>query len=169
MEWYYILGMISYGIFIVQFVLSFVGADSDIDIDLDGDTDFSFNDLVSFKGLIHFLMGLSGWLMITQEVTVLNVILACIVGIGFMVILFYFYKLLFSKLQSIPTRKEGKELIGTPVTIYLTMDSISSEHCICTVCNGGITEEINCKAETPITIGDVRIINDYQNGIYYIS
>lgn len=90
MEWYYILGIISYGIFILQFCLSFIGGDTemdtDIDIDLDGEADFSFSDLISFKGLIHFLMGLSGWLMITQQVTPLNVVVACVIGFAFVLI-----------------------------------------------------------------------------------
>ena len=35
MEWYYVLGIISYGIFIVPFILSNLGF-GDTDIDLDG-------------------------------------------------------------------------------------------------------------------------------------
>ena len=71
MEWYYILGIISYGIFIVQFILSNLGfGDTDIDIDLDGDIDFDVSDLLSFKGLIHFLMGFSGWLSLKQRLKV---------------------------------------------------------------------------------------------------
>lgn len=88
MEWYYILGIISYGIFILQFCLSFIGGDTemDTDIDLDGEADFSFSNLISFKGLIHFLMGLSGWLMITQQVTPLNVVIAGVIGFAFVLI-----------------------------------------------------------------------------------
>lgn len=169
MEWYYTLGIISYGIFIVQFCLSFVGGeDTDIDVDFDGEADFSFSDLISFKGLVHFLMGMSGWLMITGKVTPLNVIIACLIGVAFMVILYYIYKLTM-KLQSVPTKKSGIELIGVPVTIYLMIESISDKHCICTFCNGGVTEEINCVASTPVKVGDKRIILDYKNGIYHIS
>ena len=71
MEWYYVLGIISYGIFIVQFILSNLGfGDTDIDIDLDGNVDFDVSDLLSFKGLIHFLMGFSGWLSLKQRLKV---------------------------------------------------------------------------------------------------
>ena len=77
MEWYYILGIISYSIFILQFILSNIGiGDSDIDIDCDGDSDFSINDLLSFKGLIHFAMGFSGWLMLDKTVTIVSIIIA---------------------------------------------------------------------------------------------
>lgn len=172
MEWYYILGIISYGIFILQFGLSFLGGDSemdtDIDVDFDGDGDLSMSDLVSFKGLIHFLMGFSGWLMLQGSTSWVCIIFAIFVGVLFAVMLALIYKLAL-RLQSSPTKKYGKELVGTSVTIYLTMESISASHCICTVCNGGITEEINCVAATPVKVGDVRIILDYKNGIYHIS
>ena len=37
MEWYYILGAISYGIFILQFLISLFGpTDTDLDVDFDG-------------------------------------------------------------------------------------------------------------------------------------
>lgn len=66
-ETYYLLAAISYGIFIVQFILSWFGGDTDLDVDLDGDMDVS--DIVSFKGLVHFVMGASGWLCIKHSVS----------------------------------------------------------------------------------------------------
>lgn len=168
MSWYYILGIISYGIFLVQFILSFIGGDTDLDVDFDGEMDFSFSDLISFKGLIHFLMGLSSWLMICNRVTPITVLTAIIVGFGFMVVLYYVYRLAMN-FSSEPTKKYGINLIGTEVTIYLTMENISDKHCICTIQNGGVTEEITCIAETPVIIGDKRSITNYKNGIYYIS
>ena len=50
-EVYYLLAATSYGIFIVQFVLSWFGGDTDLDVDM------NVGDIVSFKGFIHFLMG----------------------------------------------------------------------------------------------------------------
>lgn len=32
------------------------------DTDLDGELDMDVSDIVSFKGLVHFVMGASGWL-----------------------------------------------------------------------------------------------------------
>lgn len=54
-EVYYLLAATSYGIFIVQFVLSWFGGDTDLDVD--GEIDMNVGDIVSFKGFIHFLMG----------------------------------------------------------------------------------------------------------------
>lgn len=59
MEWYYILGIISYGIFIIQFILSNLGiSDTDLDVDFDGNVDFSVSDLLSFKGADSLCYGI---------------------------------------------------------------------------------------------------------------
>lgn len=169
MEWYYILGIIVYSIFLIQFFLSLIGGiDFDLDVNFDGEVDFLFSDLISFKGLIHFLMGLSGWLMVTGSDSPLNIAIAFFIGVAFMIGLYYIYKSTI-KLQSTPTSKHGLELVGTVATVYLTMSSISDKHCICIICNGGITQEINCITSTPVKVGDKRTIIDYQNGIYHIS
>ena len=53
-EVYYLLAAISYGISLVQFILSWFGEDTDLDEELD----MNVSDIVSFKGLIHFIMEL---------------------------------------------------------------------------------------------------------------
>ena len=82
MEWYYILGIISYGIFIVQFLLSnlFGWGDLDLDIDFDGEPDFGLGDVLSFKGLVHFAMGFSGWLMLAGKVTLTTLAIASVIA-----------------------------------------------------------------------------------------
>lgn len=71
---YYILGGIAYGIFILQFIISWVAGELDV------------SDVVSFKGLIHFLMG---WTSIKQllgyEVTWIDWFLyrSCIYAVSF--------------------------------------------------------------------------------------
>lgn len=72
-ETYYLLAAISYGIFIVQFILSWFGGDTDLDVDLDGELDMDVSDIVSFKGLVHFVMGASGWLRDKSSKTLLVV------------------------------------------------------------------------------------------------
>lgn len=51
-EVYYLLA--AYGIFLVQFILSWFGGDTDLDVDLDGELDMNVSDIVSFKGLVHW-------------------------------------------------------------------------------------------------------------------
>ena len=43
-EVYYLLAAISYGIFLVQFILSWFGGDTDLDVDLDGELDMNVRD-----------------------------------------------------------------------------------------------------------------------------
>ena len=165
MEWYYILGAISYGIFILQFLISLFGpTDTDLDVDFDGNSDFDLGDLVSFKGLIHFTMGFSGWLMIIGRVTVITVIIAIIIGIVFTFILYCIYKLCM-RLNSEPTIKSKSALIGEVVIAYIPL---SNGSWICKV-NTPTYTEITCVPDTEVKVGDILIIKSYENGIYYVS
>lgn len=165
MEWYYILGIISYGIFIIQFILSNLGiSDTDLDVDFDGNVDFSVSDLLSFKGLIHFAMGFSGWLMTVGKVTAVTIAIACVAGIALMFILYLVYKLCM-KFNSEPTRKEGDELVGRSVTIYCPLEN---GLCSCAICNPDYVEII-CKTDREVQPGEILKITSYKDGIYYIS
>lgn len=56
--------------FLVQFILSwFLVETLTLDVDLDGELDMNVSDIVSFKGLVHFIMGVSGWLCVKQSVS----------------------------------------------------------------------------------------------------
>lgn len=46
---YYIIGGVAYGIFILQFIISWVAGELDVDVDFDGDADFDIGDVVSFE------------------------------------------------------------------------------------------------------------------------
>ena len=165
MEWYYILGAISYGIFIIQFILSNFGfSETDLDVDFDGEVDFSVNDLLSFKGLVHFAMGFSGWLMLSGKVTALTISFACGVGIIFMVILYFVYKLCM-KFNSEPTTKSKTDLVGEVVIVYVPLPN---GNCVCKVDAPNYTE-ITCKADTEVKVGDILTIKSYKDGVYYIS
>lgn len=164
LEWYYILGIISYGIFLVQFVLSFILGDFDIDVDFDGNSDFDSSSILSFKGLIHFLMGFSGWLMLIGKVTLIHIIIGILFGIVFIVLLYYIYKLCM-KFNSQRTINEGKSLIGKSVQVLYIIDS---QICVCSIENGGITQEITCINNTSVKPGQSWIITEYKNGCYYI-
>ena len=85
---YYAVAVVVYSIFIIRFVLSWIGADFDVD----ADADLDLSDVVSFKGLTHFLMGVSGWLsvksLITHNVQWWDYLIAFAIGILFVIILF---------------------------------------------------------------------------------
>lgn len=164
MKWYYVLGIISYGIFILQFILSnFFGGDIEIDVDFDGEGDFDTSSLLSFKGLIHFAMGFSGWLMLSGEVNAATIGIGIIAGLLFMVMLYYLYKFCM-RFHSEPTEKKGTELVGSNVIVTLILhDGI----CICNPI-GLPYQEIRCLPLTPTKVGDIKNISSYENGIYKI-
>lgn len=165
MEWYYILGMISYGIFIIQFILSNFGwGDTDLDVDFDGEADFDVSDLLSFKGLIHFAMGFSGWLMITGKVTASTISVAAIIGLMFMLILYGVYRICM-KLNSEPTVKQGKDLIGRSVIVYSVL---SEDKCICYLPDSEYCEML-CEPTVPVKEGEIRKIDSFESGKYQIS
>ena len=117
---YYLIAAIVYGIFIVQFILSWFGGDFNIDADID------FGDIVSFKGLIHFLMGATGWLCLRDfsgSILWYDYIIAVICGLSFMIMLFYLYKLLMKLEQKPDEPKRGKALIGKGAYVYLLNSS----------------------------------------------
>lgn len=45
--------------FVIQFLLSILGSDLDTDIDNASDLSMSLSDIISFKGITHFILGYS--------------------------------------------------------------------------------------------------------------
>ena len=163
----YGITLIVYGIFIIRFILSWVCGD--FDADFDGDLDIS--DVVSFKGLTHLLMGSFSWLSarcyISHSIAWYDYIIAIILGIFFVVILFYIYKLTL-KLECKPTIYSGKDLIGKSAKIYATKGKERDFYrSIITVNNGIGTIEYDAMSESYHSVGDMVVISGY-DGAYYI-
>lgn len=170
-EVYYLLAAISYGIFLVQFILSWFGGNTDLDVDLDGELDMNVSDIVSFKGLIHFIMGASGWLCVKQSVSHsvewYDYLIALVCGILFVVILYYLYKLCL-KLQHQVIPEEGEALIGRVGIITVPCES----HFFITIEVNGCSEEIVAYPEVPkmsYKVGTRVIISKFENGKYYFN
>ena len=165
---YYTIAVIVYGIFIIRFILSWVGADFDVDTDLD------LSDVVSFKGLTHFLMGFSGWLSVksftTHNIMWYDYLIAFILGVIFVIILYYVYKFLM-KLENKPQILSNEDLIGSTAKVYLVQSTIDADTLfkyIITVDNGIGTIEIPAKSRESYKIGDSVVIKDYVNAYYII-
>jgi len=163
--------LIMYGIFIIRFFLSWFGGD----LELDADADIDLGDVVSFKGATHFLMGLFGWLstklLITHSLQWYDYLIGFILGVIFVIILFYIYKLMM-KLESKPIILFGKDLIGHQGTIYLNeyvdLDT-GLYHYTITVNNGGGTVELSAISSKNFRIGDSITIIDFDNSYYLIK
>lgn len=163
---YYAVALTVYSIFIIRFILSWVGADFDIDADVD------IGDVVSFKGLTHFLMGFSGWLSvksyITHNVMWYDYLIALILGVIFVILLYFVYKLLIS-LETKPQILFGKQLIGKTGKIYIILEPENSiKKYIITVGNGLGTQEYPAKSNNSYKLGDEVVISDYVNAYYII-
>ena len=163
---YYAVALTVYSIFIIRFILSWVGADFDIDADVD------IGDVVSFKGLTHFLMGFSGWLSvksyITHNVMWYDYLIALILGVIFVILLYFVYKLLIS-LETKPQILFGKQLIGKIGKIYIILEPEDSiKKYIITVGNGLGTQEYPAKSNNSYKLGDEVVISDYVNAYYII-
>ena len=163
---YYAIALIVYSIFIIRFILSWVGADFDVETDLD------VSDIVSFKGLTHFLMGFSGWLSvksyITHNVMWYDYLIALILGVIFVILLYFVYKLLIS-LETKPQILFGKQLIGKTGKIYIILEPEDSiKKYIITVGNGLGTQEYPAKSNNSYKLGDEVVISDYVNAYYII-
>lgn len=157
----YLITIIVYGLFIIRFILSWIGGD----FELDADADLDLSDVISFKGLNHFIMGVTGWLSIKTYTTHIiewyDFIIAFCIGIVFAIILFYIYKFMM-KLESKPETLSGSELVGKKGTVYLNQDG----HYLITVSNGNGTIEIPGKSDKKLKVGDVVVISDYVGGYY---
>lgn len=163
---YYAVALTVYSIFIIRFILSWVGADFDVEADVD------VSDVVSFKGLTHFLMGFSGWLSvksyITHNVMWYDYLIALILGVIFVILLYFVYKLLIS-LETKPQILSGKQLIGKTGKIYIILEPEDSiKKYIITVGNGLGTQEYPAKSNNSYKLGDEVVISDYVNAYYII-
>ena len=163
---YYAIALIVYSIFIIRFILSWIGADFDIDADVD------ISDVVSFKGFTHFLMGFSGWLSvksyITHNVMWYDYLIALILGVIFVILLYFVYKLLIS-LETKPQILSGRQLIGKTGKIYVILEPDEAvKKYIITVGNGVGTQEYPAKSDSTYRIGDEVVISDYVNAYYII-
>jgi len=170
---YYGIAIVVYGTFIIRFILSCIGGDFDVDMDVDTDLDLS--DVVSFKGATHFLMGMFGWLsvkgFITHNIQWYDYLIGFILGIIFVVILFYIYKFMM-KLESKPTILFGEDLIGHQGTVYLKeYEDLDTgwKHYIITVNNGNGTVELSAISTKSFRTGDSITIFDFENSYYLIK
>lgn len=167
----YGITIVIYGIFILRFILSWIGGD----FELDADADIDLGDVVSFKGATHFLMGLSGWLstklLITHSLQWYDYLIGFILGLIFIIILFYVYKFMM-KLESKPTILFGEDLIGHQGTIYLKEyedPNTGWKHYTITVNNGGGTVELSAISTKSFRTGDSITIIDFNNSYYLIK
>ena len=117
-------------IFIIQTVMTFLGADADGDFDVDVDTSMDGTDLsnieggsnlYTFRNFVNFFLGF-GWTAILLQDSVkstgLRVVLAVVVGIALVAAVMYLFKWL-SSMQQSGNINVYKAAVGCQGTCYL--------------------------------------------------
>jgi len=121
MTWYEIILIASSALFLLTTVGSLIFGEIEFDADLDVDSDsFLLSDVVSFKGLLHFVLGFSLTLTLMQEVSFRTVGIAVLVGSVFVFVLYYLYKLVYGKLQQ--SMKYTEEIKEMDAEVYFWSD-----------------------------------------------
>lgn len=105
MTWYNILFLSVLGFLLLKSIISWFFGEMEVDVDFDGDSDIDISGMLSFKGLLHFLLGFSTVLSSTSyshtnsfttpyEFSVWIYLMAIVVGMIFMIGLYYLYKMM---------------------------------------------------------------------------
>lgn len=173
-------------IFIIQTILTFIGADADTTgldgADLGGDmdaTDLSMDgdaaaggtgsNLYTFRNLINFLMGF-GWTAIILQEKIhslpLLLIVATAVGAGLVALVMYLFSLL-GKMQQSGNIDVYKSAVGCQGTSYLTIPAARGGEGKVQISIGGAVREYNAQTEedSPIPTGTPIKVVDVINGI----
>lgn len=172
MSVYFGLALFSTGIFIVQFILSFfigeLDLDTDIDLDGDGVDDFSIGDLISFKGLIHFLIGFSWTMWFSRDSNQwIAALIAVAVGLIFVIILASVYRLAL-KLEHRVIPETGRMLVGRDVEVYVHLRD--NQYTAFVVINGSKTEiKVFSESNKEYSPGECTTITKFKNNNYLIN
>lgn len=167
-EIFMLLALVSTGIFLLQFVISIFFGGLDIDVDGDTNVDFDLGSLFSFKGLIHFLIGF-GW---TKVLFVgdawYTYALAVVVGMVFMLVLFYTYMLAF-RLQDLRKPEPPVSIVGRAGRIYINQ---GDGRYTVFVLRDGAERELDVVSEsgrTDYKTDEVVTVKEYRDNKYFIG
>lgn len=166
-------------IFIIQTIMTFVGADTGADGDFDAsfDTDVDIADvdaavgsggsnLYTFRNFVNFFLGF-GWTAVLLNDSIksrgLLLLFAVLVGIGFVAMVMYLFKWLYS-MQQTGNINVYKTAVGCTGTVYLTIPAERSGEGKVQITIQGAVREYNALTEgdalptgTPIKV--VEVIN----------
>ena len=124
-------------IFIIQSILTFVGADADSDFDTDIDTSMDGSDLsnieggsnlYTFRNFVNFILGF-GWSAILLQESIpskaLLILISAVIGIALVAAVMYLFKWL-SGMQTSGTINLLKSAAGCEGKVYLTIPAARS-------------------------------------------
>lgn len=158
-----IIALVTTGIFLVQFVLSIFFGDVEADVDMDTD----ISSMISFKGLTHFGIGFGWYMYLAGSVEVENYIFGILIGLFFMMVVWFLYKKAY-QLQQVNGSEKTDQLVGRECTIYFKQSG--SKYTVQVNRDGAMREiDVISKTEKSYRTGDRTIITDYKDGTLYIQ
>lgn len=160
-------------VFIIQSIMTFIGADADTAADFDMDaTDMGGDlgggiNLYTFRNFINFILGF-GWTAIllkdSVESKAVLILISVLVGMALVAIVMYLFKLL-AKMQQSGTIDVYKQAVGCTGRVYLTIPGErSGEGKVQITINESVreyqalTDGDTIKTDTPIKV--VEVINE---------
>lgn len=159
MTWYEIIFAISGILFLLQFLASFFFGDVDLEGDLDA------GDILSYKGIIHFLLGSSAVLSFYQSTSVPVCIGAICLGIVCTFLLGWVYKIMYKTLPSEILYTENIE--NQQATVYYF--NKETHNGICSVIlPEGITH-VPFKSDSTYDTGDIITVSGNRTEVYIIN
>ena len=162
-------------IFIIQSILTFVGADADSDFDLNMDVDTSLDgsdlsnidggaNLYTFRNLVNFVLGFGWSAILLQESipsTALRITVSVVVGMALVVAVMYLFKWLAGMQQSGNINLQ-KSAAGCEGKVYLTVPAARGGEGKVQITISGAVREYNAvtESETPLKTGTpVRVVD----------
>ena len=160
-------------VFIIQSVLTFIGADADSNFDVDVDTSMDGADLsnidggsnlYTFRNFVNFILGF-GWSAILLQESVpsvpLRIILSVLIGIALVAAVMYLFKWL-SGMQQSGNINLQKSASGCEGKVYLTIpEGRSGSGKVQITINGAVREyDAVTESDTPLKTGtSIRVVD----------
>ena len=158
-------------VFIIQSILTFVGADADSDMDVDTSLDGSDlsnidggANLYTFRNLVNFILGF-GWSAILLQDSIpsaaLRIVVSVVIGMALVVAVMYLFKWLAGMQQSGNINLQ-KSAAGCEGKVYLTVPAARGGEGKVQITISGAVREYNAvtESETPLKTGTpVRVVD----------
>ncbi len=156
-------------IFVIQSIMTFLGADADSDLsDIPDDADASGLDggtnLLTFRNFINFILGF-GWSAILLQDSIkskfLLILVSAVIGVGLVTAVMFLFKWLAGMQQSgnINVEKQAK---GCEGTVYLTVPASRSAAGKIQIKINGAVREYDAVTDSPEPIGNgtpIRVLD----------
>lgn len=160
-------------IFVIQSIMTFLGADADSDFDVDVDTSMDGTDLsnieggsnlYTFRNFVNFVLGFGWSVILLQDVipsTPLRITVGVVIGIALVAVVMYMFKWLAGMQQSGNINLQ-RSAAGCEGKVYLTIPASRAGSGKVQITIGGAVREYDAvtENETPLKTGaSIRVVD----------